>query len=475
MNKFPLEKDAWYQERDNRTKRVDGVSGFEDFSLGVIVSSRVQSSYPIQVMTIITLNLLARWCRKLKVQMSPDTPSHLPCHQGHNLREILTKTLADIDPYGQFDFSDSKMDNCSQILVIGQPEGSEELTERGFVWIDGSGWVSGAGHGPPTMYLEPSQEDNPIGPAFASCLGVAEIFRQAIGLSPSRSKSVWYSLYDFSTIERRDQLKSQRYVSDFDFGRIHQVGCGAVASSLDFLISLTRWKAETHLIDYDQVDVTNCNRSLSFSAYDAVARRNKVDACADVLELSKMRPMRFKGSYEDFIKEKRFLDFPPDLILCLANERNVWANIQHNLPPIVFHATTTLNWGVNFGRHIPRIEWCIMCRFSKEIEHKFSPICGEVEISSENSHRKPIQGVLPFLSTTAAVLILAEMAKIPLHDYPINKDFVEFSMKDLDASFLAIQRRAENGCICNEQTLDLYPKEVKTSKFWGLSINRNKM
>jgi hypothetical protein len=65
------------------------------------------------------------------------------------------------------------------------------------------------------------------------------------------------------------------------------------------------------------------------------------------------------------------------------------------------------------------------------------------------------------------------MAKMPMDDYPINKDFVEFSMRDLDASFLAIQRRAENGCICNEQSLDLYSEEVKRSKFWGLSVSRS--
>lgn len=469
MNKFPLKKDVWYRLRDDRTRRVNGVAGFEDFSLGVMVNSQVQSSYSVQVMTVITLNLLARWCRKLKVRMPSNVPSYLPYHQSQNLKELLAKALSDIDPYGQFDFSDSKIDDCNQILIIGQPERSEELNNKQCLWIDGAGWIAGVGHGSPSTYLEPSKEDNPIGPAFASCLGVAEIFRQAIGLSPSRARSVWYSLYDFSKIERQNRLESPKYVSQFDFGRIHQVGCGAVASSLDFLISLTRWKAKAHLIDYDQVNVTNCNRSLSFSAYDAVTRKDKVDACADALRSSGIRPIKFKGSYAEFIQEKRFLDFPPDLILCLANEKNVWANIQHNLPPIVFHATTTPNWGVNFGRHIPKVEWCIMCRFSKEIEHKFSPVCSEVEIKGENNHRKPIQGVLPFLSATAAVLILAEMAKMPRDDYPINEDFVEFSTRDLDTSFLTIQRTPENGCLCNEQTVDLYPKEVKSSRFWGLS------
>jgi hypothetical protein len=465
MNKYPLERNEWYKLRDDRTRRIDGVSGFDNYSLGVIVNSAVRLSYSIQIMTLIALNMLARWCRKITVQIPSDTPAYLPYKMGHNFIKILDKMLSDIDPYGQFDFKNVNRD-CNQILFIGQPEESIKLISDQYVWIDASGWIAGVGYENPTMYVKTNKDNNPIGPAFASCLGVAEIFRKAIGLSPLCSRSAWYSLYDFSRIESQNQLNNSNYVSDFDYGRIYQIGCGAVASSLDLLISLTRLKAEIYLIDYDQVDFTNLNRS--FLIYDAITKKNKVDACANILKPSRMHPIPFKGSYTNFIKEGKLLDYPPDIILCLANERNVWADIQHNFPPIVFHATTTPNWGINLGRHIPKAEWCIMCRFSKEIEHKFSPVCGEVELKYNSSDEKPIQGVLPFLSTTAAVLLLAEMAKIPSDNYPINEDFVEFSMRNLDASFMKINRRAESGCICNEQSLDLYPKGIKRSKFWKL-------
>lgn len=463
MNKFPMERDTWYKLRDDRTRRIDGVSGFENYALGVIVNSQVRSSYSIQIMTLITLNMLARWCRNIKVQMPSDAPAHLPNQNGQNFREILVKMMSDVDPWGQFDFSCINRDECNQILIIGQPE---ELISDRYVWIDASGWIAGVGNGSPTMYLKTNEENNPIGPTFASCLGVAETFRRAIGLSPSCSRSAWYSLYDLNRIDSINQYNSPNYISDFNFGRIYQIGCGAVASCLDSLFSLTHLRAEVHLIDYDQVDITNCNRS--FSAYDAINRVDKVEACANILKPSRMYSIPFKGSYADFIKEKKYQNYPPDLILCLANERNVWADIQHNFPPIVFHATTTPNWGINLGRHIPKVEWCIMCRFYKEIEHQFSPVCGEVEIKHESIDEKPIQGVLPFLSTTAAVLLLAEMAKIPLNNYPINEDFVEFSMRNLDTSFMKINRRAKKECICNEQSLDLYPKEIERSKFWKL-------
>lgn len=467
MRKFPLEKNIWYQLRDDRTRRINGVSGFEGFSLGVIVNSQIGASYPIQVMTLTTLNILARWCRKLTVQLPSNSRSCLPGQEGQNLKEILAEYLLTIDPYGQFSFCDETVGDCNEILFIGQPEEFKELNERS-IWVDGSGWIAGVGCGVPAMNLSLKNDGNPVGPAFASCLGVAEVFRRAIGLPPSHPGAFWYSLYDYRKVDNPSESRNLNYVSEFDFGRIHQVGCGAVASSLDFLVSLTNWKTELHLIDYDQVDVTNCNRSLAFSAYDAVDGRNKVDACADALKRNG-HSVGFKGSYADFIKQGKFIDLPADLILCLANERNVWADIQNNLPPIVFHATTTPNWAINFGRHIPKKEWCIMCRFSREIEYGFAPNCGEGEIKVETTTEKPIQGVLPFSSSSAAVLLLAEMAKMPLTNYPVNENFVEFSMKKLGLDFHLLQRGAEEGCICNEQSLNLYPVEVKSSKFWRLT------
>lgn len=471
MIQFPLSMDEWYACRDDRTKRVDSCSGFEDFSLGVVIDPRMESVYAIQAMAVITLNILSRWCRTIKVLMPVDTISRLPSWEGQNLKDVLEKIMFDADPYGQFTFGNVTEKDIDQVLIIGK---TNETFQKPHIWINGSGWIAGVGYNSSNIPFSKYEDDNPVGPAFASCLGVAEIFRQACGLSVPSPYSIWYSLYDFEkTTDNPNQLKNPKYTTDYNFGRIHQVGCGAVASSLDFLLSLTKWEAEIDLIDYDKVDCTNCNRSLSFSAYDAISNKKKIDICADVLRNSRILPIIFEGSYTDFIKAGKFLDTPPDLILCLANERNVWADIQHNYPPIVLHATTTQSWGVNFGRHIPQKEWCILCRFSKEIEHKFTPSCGEVEIIPQKEQEIPQMGVLPFLSPASAVLVLAEMAKIPFTDYPINNNFILFSFKSAGNAFLHYQRRRELGCICIDQILEIYPDKIKRSKFWKLNSVQN--
>jgi len=282
------------------------------------------------------------------------------------------------------------------------------------------------------------------------------------------SHSCWYSLFDFQKADNPTRLTNPKYDSRQKLGRIHQVGCGAVGSSLDFLLPLTDWQSELFLIDFDKVEFTNCNRSLCLNPWDAIRQKYKVDACSETLKTSRIRSVPFIGSYSEFISKGHFLDSVPDIILCLANEQNIWSCIQNNYPPLVLHATTTPNWGLNFGRHIPLKEWCIMCRFGNEIEHEFSPECSAVYLEAGNKNESPL-GVLPFLSTAAATLILSELAKIGREGYPINKNFIEFSTKTSEGSFQQIQRNRKQDCICTEQTPDLYPIEIRNTRYWKLA------
>lgn len=466
MTAFPLSKTEWYAQRDDRTKRIDGAFGFDNFRLGVIIEHNVESP-STQIMAIVVLNILGRWCRRITIEIPPQTISCLPFRNGHNLVDTLKQIITGADSYGEFGFGKVEESECDEILVIGQ---TDKIFHKPHAWIGGGGWMAGVGFGKSGLAFLPD-DGNVVGPAFASCLGSAEVFKYAIGLSRPDRFAQYFSLYDFTHADNFKDLELHEYSPQRGFGKIHQIGCGAVGASLDFLLSLTEWKADIDLIDYDPVSFTNCNRSLAFSAYDAVNAKKKVEACRDLLNSRGISSKPFLGSYDDFLKEHKFLDNPPDLILCLANEQNIWSCIQNNYPPLVLHATTTANWGLNFGRHIPQKEWCIVCRFAKEMTNSFTPICGEGIIGNEAETAAPIQGVLPFLSPAAAVLILAEMAKMNLACYPINKNFIQFSMKTPVAGFQKQQRKTDPNCItCKEQSIEFYPDEIRSTKFWNLTL-----
>ena len=135
---------------------------------------------------------------------------------------------------------------------------------------------------------------------------------------------------------------------------------------------------------------------------------------------------------------------------------------------IAFHATTTKNWGINFGRHIPLKEWCLVCRFESEIKNTMIPTCavGVVQIDSQ---LKEILGMLPFLSTAASVLVLADLAKLSLDGYPVNKDFIQFSMRSIEGVFITYQNPRRPCFVCKNHDASIYPTAIKTSKHWHLS------
>jgi hypothetical protein len=462
MNDFPIDRKEWYHIRDDRTRRVDGASGFENYSVGVVIDPKQESSYAVQVMALIALNILARWCRKIRIEIPKGTISCLPYRKGQNFQEVLGQMMKDADPFGDFIFGSISEQDIKQVLLIGQ---NSRSSMQPSVRIDGWGWIAGIDYSA-ELVVQPAYDQNPIGPAFASCLGVAEIFRQAVGLPSRNSYSRWYSLFDLERDENPTQLSNPQCHSQLDLGRIYQIGCGAVGSSLDFIFSFTNLKSELFLIDYDKVDFTNCNRSLCLNPLDVIHGRYKVDVCSEVLKSSRFQPLPFVGSYGEFVGRGYFLDNPPDIILCLANEQNVWSCIQHNYPPLVLHATTTPNWGLNFGRHIPLKEWCIMCRFGDEIVHEFTPECSTGYLEVAGNKNESALGVLPFLSTAGAILILSELAKLGKSEYPVNKNFIQFSMRTPEGSFVKMQRHRKEGCICSEQTLELYPSQITSTKYW---------
>lgn len=454
---IPLTRDEWYKLRDDRTNRV-AKAKFDDHAVGILLDPDHQESFSHQCMAYIACNIMSRWCRKLTIDL-PDAGSVLPNQSRQNFRDLIKNYVSSIDPYGDFRFGKISDDKVDQILVIGS---HEKTHSRPTVWIDSSGWIAGCGTGSSRHKLASDNHNNPVGPSFASCLGAAQIFQQAVDGKASEEHQKWLSLFDFGMGDPSG-LQNPEFRTDFDYGTVYQVGCGAVGSSLDALISLTDWKTNLVLIDDDVVDYSNCNRSLPFSPCDAAQEKLKVDVCGKILQSDNRRIFAVPKTYCEFTGDSLFQETGPDLILSLANEHNVWSTMQDNYPPTVIHAATTPSWGINLGRHIPRSEWCIMCTFSEFLHHSYKPKCDAGEITAENS--QPIHGVLPFLSPAAAVLVLAEMAKMPFEKYPVNPNFIAFSMKP-QFGFILDQRGPRPGCMCTEQKPEVYDELRSSSKFW---------
>ncbi|MEZ5199301.1 MAG: hypothetical protein R2764_23835 [Bacteroidales bacterium] len=228
-------------------------------------------------------------------------------------------------------------------------------------WINANNWLAGVGTGKNSKIN--SEGKNIVGASFAACLGNALLFDMFLKRKLIITIRSRYSLYDFGYSESVKHLNNPENVGIINVGKILQIGCGAVGSSLAYLLSIQDWTGSLTLIDFDTVKTPNCSSSLVFSALDSVDNRLKIDCCEEILQITRVN--KFNGDYSDFLKSS-LLNY--DIILCLANERNIWSTIQNNYPPIVLHATTNDSWGINMGRHIPIKEWCILCRFKDELK-----------------------------------------------------------------------------------------------------------
>jgi len=460
MKEFRLSREEWYKQRDDRTLRVDGVKGFDNFSIGIIVDPSESEQYSVQVTALVCVNTLSRWCKSICIQPIQQK-SIAPSSIGLDFCKVLLDTMINSDPYGNFQvkqFNDSDVD---LIIYVG---GTTAQPQRSII-VKGSGWLAGISNSKSLQALR-DDNTNPVGPSFAASLASAYAFNAAISKVYPDVDARWYSLLDF-TVSDSPSHNNPPIDNNYHFGKILQVGCGAVGSSLDYLFSLMKLHADLSIADFDSVEPPNCSSSLSFTAWDSVTTplTKKVDVCDRVMKsggiIAKVFPDPFGAEIYSAVK--------PDLILCLANEQAIWPAIQYNYPPLVYHATTTPNWGINFGRHIPIKEWCIVCRFGIT-DYKFKPVCSTAVVEVEE---KKILGVLPFLSPGAAIITLAELLKLSLPNYPLNQNFFQFSFKNLPgAEFIGQQKEKRPDCeVCSTQTFDFYPKLLENSKYFCFSIH----
>jgi len=458
----------WLKERDDRTDRIEGVNdNYKRVAIRIFISEDCHFSYNTQVMAIVAINILARWCNKISIAAKAEYKCLLNKYSNSSIQEIVKELVITANPCCELSFTDEfnvVYDNHLNLIIGNFPVANFD----NYVWINSNGWISGYGFNTYSAITRPEKK-NVLGASFAACLGVSEIFRQAIGVK-SEKFSKWFSLYDFSSDSNANNLTNPALNNEItDLGTIHQIGCGAIGSSFDFILGLIdNIKAELHLIDFDTVENSNCSSSLIFTKEHVSDKIFKTFACAEIFNNTEINPHEHVEDYMTFIEEGSYNIYIPDIILCFANDKNIWSTIQYKLPPLTYHATTNKSWGTNFGRHIPLKEWCIMCRFNEEIKHEFIPVCSEGIITQKN--QEETLGILPFLASTSAIIVLAELMKLnDKESYPLNNNFIEFSMKTSTGQFQQFQRKPNPCYVCNEQSIDLYPQYIKKTKYWYLT------
>jgi hypothetical protein len=133
-------------------------------------------------MLISATNLLSRWCRNVSL-IIPAVAAHPALGLGAtDLREHVLSQMQDADPFGTFSL-DRGLIKTQIALVIGAPD-SQMLTASS-VFIDSSGWLASIGYRN-QIDLPITQNGNCLDAIAAACLGVAQVFKLAAGVSEGR-------------------------------------------------------------------------------------------------------------------------------------------------------------------------------------------------------------------------------------------------------------------------------------------------
>lgn len=437
MTKCPSTREEFYRRRDDRTNRCVQSSAYQDVHCAVHVAADRAGTADGQTMLLAATNMLSRWCRRVTIVL-PMSRVDLLDGTG-DLGTAVLAQMRDADPFGDFRVVDGECPGSTDVMLcIGERQQGASVP---IVLVDSSGWLAALSYGDP-VELPPSHTTNRIGAIAAACLGVAQLFKTALGM-PVECR-LREGAFDVSRL-RWLQDSPLGWPATLDVGKVLMVGAGSVGSATAYCAKLVGLRGSIDIVDRDTAKVENFNRSPVFGC-DTLGQ-TKVQAVASFLDGSGLAATPVEEWWSEFVSRKGRRAFDYDVWLPLANEFDVRRSMQQNVPPLMVHASTGLNWGVNHGRHVPGRDDCLLDRFPSD-QSVANLICSTAQVSTPAGD---VDAALPFASMFAGLLIVADLVRAQLPDYPQVPNrgaFDWYGPMDLIQLSDRIPRR---GCVCRDQ------------------------
>jgi len=447
MINFPSDAEEFYALRDDRTNRSCGGRKYQSIACSVHLPSTAASAAVAQVMLLVAANLLSRWCRRVTIVM-PTAKIHPALGMGNgDLGALLLAQMRDADPFGEFQIANGNSVSSAVALCIG--DSVQEKPCPATVFVDASGWFASIST-ERAIGLPPTADCNWLGAIAAACLGVAQVFKLALEMPPTLH--IRDGVLDLFGLAWSEHSRQARWPASLEIGNLLMVGAGSVGSSAAYCMRLSGLAGGITIVDNDEVKVENFNRSPIFGR--RTVGLPKAKAVANFLAGSALSAKAVPRWWDEFLRERGRSSFDFDLWLPLANDRGVRLSMQHNLPPLMIHASTTSNWGVNHGRHIPGHDDCLADRFPADVTSaEMACATGQIE-----TPETVVDAALPFASLFAGLLVVADMVRAQLPEYPQVPNFALFDFYGPLDSIHIWDRKPRVGCVCLDQGQSLHER-----------------
>lgn len=384
--------EEFYRDRDARTGEYLGSGFVPRKTVAIHVGTTAGCSAVGQHLALSMTNLLARVHRRIHFAVSAD-----PCPvatktfgTGTTLTDALVDLARSIDPCGVFTVGSDPGD----INIGVAPDGPVKCD-----------WYLGADRSLAHLAREQVPVGSDVGSmrgaALAACLGASAALKAEVGLPiVPRTLSAWNYAED-------DEADAGPAMLDpIDVGRVLVVGAGAVASALTYW--LWRWGVcgEWTIVDADIVKLHNTNRGMLFLPRDAgwptAQPKRKSELLATFLPNAEGVPAWYDEAAA--IGDRQF-----DVVLLLANDRNVRHFVSHRNATVMLQATTGRNWLSQLHRHVAGQDDCPSCRLDDVKEPRFSCSTGAT-IPGPRGERN--DSALPFLSAASGLMLATLLQRL---------------------------------------------------------------
>lgn len=412
------EQEVFYAARDRRTRQFEANSARFERSIKIFIGDDVSDSEIGQVFALALVNMLSRVHRRIALVVSPRVRASKHIDTAESFRVALTELAKSINPFIEISAVETAVPNLEENeITAGVGFMVPADLDCYFGWEGGRAEVSTSPSKIGTTDLDL------IGAATAACLAAATLFR----LTDDSFKVVPRRL---NLVERTedDAAGTSSVVGPVDVGTVHLIGAGAVAHGLLYWLREMGVNGNWEIADGDLAEIHNTNRCMGMDPSDAGwpggIQSHKAGANKAVVAARLIGATAHPHWYDE---SPLAAAARPDLLLPLANGRNVRSTIALRGFPLVVHATTSTNWTAELHRHVAGRDDCLACRFpgtTPKFECSTGPALPGTKVISASDLEEDVtsdDAALPFLSATAGLtLAIALLQLVP--DQPFISD-----------------------------------------------------
>jgi hypothetical protein len=363
--------------------------------------------------------------------------------------------MRDADPFGTFRHVEDGIAQDGMALCIGG--GVPVIGAARSVFVDSKGWLAAVSLDS-AIPLGDDTGGNCLGALAAAALGVGQVFKLALRMP--ETQLLRSGIFDLFRLAWDDRVDAGYWPADPGIGRILMVGAGSVGSSAAYCMRLAGLEGYLTVLDKDCVKIENLNRSPIFGC--AGLGLSKAEATSRFLRGSSLACDPLPMWWNEFIAEWDRATHPFDVWLPLANEFGVRYAMQQNVPPLMIHASTTANWGVNHARHIPTSDDCLADRFPAQATEK-DLACATGEVTFQDV---TVDAALPFCSFFAGLLVAADLVRGNLPGYPQIANFALLDWFGPMETIHAWDRKPRPDCICRQQRRSFHSQFNAATRHW---------